>query len=465
MRALIVVVLLSSCATTTPTHRLECTAHGGRPVLRLESEHFEVIGEFPAPLLRAETRKLEQLWDAWVAFFGANPATTAKLQVVLARQGASSEFIDDTSGFVRHRVPAQLFSTLYTRGEGEQEVAYASSNAHELVHLVTVFWLPRQPRWIAEGLADYLEDAKFTRDDVVRMGAWKDIYSYSVATLEELWAWDEMRETGERQRFMYASAGAWVHYLSNRDEARLAALWKALAAEPSPKQAFTTLFPQAEWSDLHARVEEYLRIGRFRAWEVKLNREPSFWGLRTLAPWEVHLLRRQLLEDSAAKRAELRAAQALSTGQEPPPLTLARFDDRVGPDRSEVLDVLPDDPQAQRIAATAVDRAPRERFELLQRSVAGAPTDANALAALCWSSLGRPSAPALASSEKAIALAPWWSSPYFCRVRALSEQGRCADAARGLDQLLGLVVDGDTGLRSQIDGERKLLDADCKERK
>jgi hypothetical protein len=112
MRAFLAAVLLTSCATTTSSHRLECTAHGGQPVQRLESEHFEVIGEFPAPLLRAETRKLEQLWDAWVAFFGANPATSAKLRVVLARRGASSEFVDDSSGFVRHRVPAQLFSTL-----------------------------------------------------------------------------------------------------------------------------------------------------------------------------------------------------------------------------------------------------------------------------------------------------------------------------------------------------------------
>jgi hypothetical protein len=264
---------------------------------------------------------------------------------------------------------------------------------------------------------------------------------------------------------MYESAWAWVHYFSNHDEARLAALWKALATEPSARQAFTALFPEAEWKELHQRVEAYVEAARFRGWEAKIPREPSFWGMRTLAPWEVHLLRRELLEDSVSKRAELRAAQALSPAEEPAALTLARFDDRVGPDRSDVLDALPSDPRAKQIAAAAVGLAPRRRFELLEQAFAGAPDEANTVGAFCWAALGRREPRALALGEKAIALAPWWTSPYFCRVRALSQQGRCAEAARALVQMLGLVVDGDAGLRGQIDNERKLLATGCKEPK
>lgn len=455
-------VFLTACATP---HRLECVAHGGQPVLRIESDHFQVTGEFPEALLALETRKLELLWDAWVAFFGANPATTGKLQVVLARQGASSEFVDDSAGFVRYAVPARLFSTLYTvSSPGGRETAYASTNAHELVHLVTVFWLPRQPRWIAEGLAGYLEDAEFISYDVVRMGRWKQIRSQglSVATLEELWAWDLVRETGDRQTDLYDSAWAWVHYLNNKDEVRLAKLWKALATQPSAKDAFASVFPPAEWKSLHQRVEAYVEAARFRGWQTTLPREPQLSPVRTLEPWEVHLLRRELLEAEGSRRAETRQARALVTGPEPAELTLATYEEHRGPLRSEVLAVLPEDPRAFRVAAGSPDVSPSQRFSLIERAANQAPSDANAQDAFCWAALDRNDKRALAAGERAIALAPWWTSPYLCRESSLARQGRCAEAHAVLDQLVGLVVDGDASLLRRINAERKHLTSNCK---
>lgn len=453
--AVVVVASLSGC-----THRFECRAHGGDEVRRIESEHFVVASDLPLATMRAETRKLEQLWDAWVVFFGHAPEGSARLQVVLSPPGASSEFIENTAGFVRFAVPALLFSTVtVTTGTDGKEVSY-SSNAHELVHLVSHFWLPRQPRWLSEGLATYLGDARFVRDSVIRMGRWQ-WEGGTVDSLDDLWAWDQVHEEVERERVLYKSAWAWIHYFSNRDEGRLARLWALLPKRASPRAAFEEIFPREEWPALKVKVQAYLDEGRYRGWETRVTREPELGEATTLAPWEVHLLRRSYLDSSRKRRDETRKALALT----PTPtaeLVLARFEDEYrGPELSTVLDALPNDPRAMQLAAQAPDLPPRRRFQLLEQALDARPDDVTLLADFAFEALQRNDPRALEAAEKAIALAPWWPAPHFQRARALAQAHRCEDARQALDEIEGLVNDGNARLPQQIANARALLKKTC----
>lgn len=446
----------SGCA-----HRLECTEHGGGQVRRIETTHFVVSSDLPEPLLKTEVRKLEQLWDAWVVFFGSAPSETTQLQVVLSSSGTANEFVADSSGFVRFTAPAMLFSEVTTYSVKGKELSY-SSNAHELVHLVSHFWLPRQARWISEGLAEYLGDAEFKREAVIRMGRWQ-WQGGAVDSLEALWAWDEMRETGARQTELYQSAWAWIHYFSNRDEARLARLWAALATMRSARAAFESVFPTSEWAALQEQVQRYLNEGRFRGWETRVLREPQLSEPKVLEPWEVHLLRREYFEGRKFKREETRKALSLSKGAAPASLTLARFEDEYrGPELSGVLDALPaDDGRALRLAASAPDVSPRKRFELLERALKALPNDLQVLLDFAIAADGKKDLRRLETSQKAVALAPWWPSPRFQVAAALAEFGRCAEADLEMEQALGLAVDGSPALTKEITDYRASLAKLC----
>ena len=126
--AVVLGLVASGCA-----HQFECTVHGGDEVRRIETTHFVVSSDLPEPLLKTEVRKLEQLWDAWVVFFGSAPQETTRIQVVLSSGGTAKEFVADSGGFVRLTAPPPLFSEVATSTVNGKEVS-DSSNAHELVH-------------------------------------------------------------------------------------------------------------------------------------------------------------------------------------------------------------------------------------------------------------------------------------------------------------------------------------------
>jgi hypothetical protein len=451
-------VVASGCA-----HRFECAAHGGSTVRSLETEHFFVVSDLPLETTRVETRKLEQLWDAWVVFFGHAPTRGVPLRVVLSEPGAAREFVAEAAGFVRTSVPPMLFSTvIVTTGADGKDQSY-STNAHEMVHLVSHFWLPRQPRWISEGLAEYLGDATFVRDGVIRMGRWH-WDGGSVDSLDDLWAWDEMREALGREEDLYQSAWAWIHYFSNRDEARLNQLWAALKTMPSSRAAFESIFPRAEWPALKVKVQAYLDERRFRGWETQVLREPALSEPKVLEPAAVHLVRRQFVETDAQRRVETRAALAVATTQSPE-LVLARFEDEVhGPELRTVIEVLPDDPRAMWLAASSPDLAPRERIHLLERARDLRPDDVRVLADFAFAALRRKDPRALEAAERAVALAPWWTPPHFQRARALANAGRCVEADEELVQIQGLANESTPRLLSQIAEARAKLARDCEAR-
>ncbi|MGV3622566.1 MAG: hypothetical protein ACO1OB_17235 [Archangium sp.] len=450
-----VAVFVSGCA-----HRFECTAHGGRVVRQVETQHFIVTSDLDEEVLLQQARELEQLWTSWCLFFRHQPETSAKLQVLLSEQGATDEFAEGYAGFVRYSAEPLMISDV-RRVEGYDKVRYYSSNAHEMAHFVSHFWLRRQPRWLAEGLANYLDDADFIREGTVRMGRWQWAGT-SVDSLETMWAWDQMRESGPTEGDRYQSAWAWFHFFSNKEEARLTRWLAALRTARSPLESFEAIFPREEWETLHERLVKYLSEGRYRGWETRNLETPELSTPRVLEPWEVHLIRGRYLDNGKLTHAEVELAATLAAPKRPADVTLAQYEATRGPQRSEVLAELPDDPRAWLVASFAPDLPLKERLQLAARAMEQRPTDVWAQARFAELAVLREDPRALAAADRAIVLAPWWDTPYFLRSSALVQQGRCADALSTIEDVRGLSSEGNS-TRKRADEAEAAVKKDCKE--
>lgn len=443
-------VLLVAVAGSGCVHRFECTVHGGRVVRQVETEHFVVTSDLDEDVLVKQASELEQLWQAWVVFFGHQPATSARLSVVLSSGGATAEFIEGAAGFVHYGAVPVMMSDVsgYDTPTG---VKYYSANAHEMAHFVSHFWLRRQPRWFAEGLANYLDDANFIRDGVVRMGRWQ-WNGGEVDTLETMWAWDQMRESGANEGQRYSSAWAWFHFFSNKEEGRLNRWLTALRTARSPTESFEEIFPKTEWAALHKRLEAYLNEGKYRGWETRGLEAGEVSKPRELAPWEVHLIRREYFDDDTTRREEVRRAVSLAGSVTPPELTLARYEDDLrGPQQSEVLAELPSDPRAILQASYAPDLSPLHRFNLSKRAVAALPDHVGAQSRFARLALHRDTPAALAAAQKAASLAPWWDAPYYLQAEAFSLLGRCDEALAALEDVRSLIADGQPARHRRLD--------------
>lgn len=316
--------LLLSCAAAVAgagCSHFECTAHGGREVRALRTEHFVVTSDLPVEAHRAEAERLELLWDTFAAFFGADVPEAAIPVVVMADASDVDFFAPGYRGFVRRSDPVVLVVG------APAEEGHTNVNAHELTHLVSAYLLPRQPRWVAEGLGAYFEDATFRDARTVKMGRWnasraEEAFVVGVADLDELEAWGGL-SFDDRELNLYASAWAWVHYLANHDERRLQRLFSGLQGPRPMAEVLADVFPPAERDALHAKVKAYVADARFRGWETSLARTPVVSSTRVLPPWEVHLLRSRLhLKDEAAPARELELARGLAPQPLPPALQL-----------------------------------------------------------------------------------------------------------------------------------------------
>lgn len=463
MRVLVVVsVLVSGCAA----HRFECERHGGRPAIRMQSDHFTVTSDLPADELLVEVRRLERLWDAYSVFFQYEPTTTARVPVLVSKDEAAAEFMPNTGGFFFASIEP-LFVTTVRDYDVSGKTVRRSSSAHELVHLVSRYWLPRQPRWVAEGLAVYLGDVDFTREHVVRFGRWQWNDRSSVHPLAELWAWDEGAPADEAP--LYQSAWAWLHYLANREETRLARLWYALRTQPSPRAAFDSVFPAEEQAALHEKVVAYVAEGRYRGWESRLLRDPNVSAATPVAPWEVHLLRRRIMQSAGLRsdvKRESQRATEVAPSPLPPAVEVARAQDTsFGPARTDVLLRHQQLPEALLALGVAPDLDDDAQLAWLEKAVATAPDSAAAQLSFARAALARDDARSLAAAQQAVALAPWSLDARLAEATALGQRARCADAFTALESAASLGDERSPNVTKRLAETQRQVAKRCQEAK
>ncbi len=448
-------VALSGCA-----HAFECTVHGGDEVRELTTDHFVVTSDLPLKQHLAEANNLELLWDTFAAFFRAEVPTARIPVVVLPDTSTVESFASGYAGFVVRRGPTALVVGAPTEKGG------TNINAHELTHLVSAFMLPRQPRWVAEGLGTYFEDATFKDARTVKMGGWnksraEEAFVTGVVPLEELNEWGGLR-FNERETRHYASAWAWIHYLSNHDEARLQRLFEGLRGTRPITKVMAEVFPPAEAAALRDKVQAYLGAAKFRGWETVLRRTPTVSSPTALEPWRVHLLRNRLfLNDEAAAQKDLAMAVELAPTPRPAAVAVVEAALQNTPAKA-LLDAYPAAPE---VLIAADDDDSKLRRAQLTQALEVAPTDAELLLVAADAALnaGAPEE-AEALARRGLALAPWSTQLATTLVYASANRDRCDEAEARWPIAEALLPERPTEQTTKFIARIRELISKCRER-
>src|SRR5438132_10137831 len=130
--------------------------------LELQSEHFVLRSDLPLDDARAAVADLERVRAALLiaAWHSSRPSVQKTVVIELASRRELEEFaIEGLEGFVAGDAFGDQLMVISADHEfGEQDIL-----KHELAHVITDEYLVVKPRWVAEGIACYLETLKFER--------------------------------------------------------------------------------------------------------------------------------------------------------------------------------------------------------------------------------------------------------------------------------------------------------------
>jgi tetratricopeptide (TPR) repeat protein len=311
--ATLAVAALLACAGRQ--HRLpgseRCPAHGGAPWREYTSRHFVVDTDVAGPAAAALVDDLERLRALVAAALVRDPP--------------------EIPGSVRVVVPASIhtYHALAPRmaagyfgvtALGEPVVVLQAEIlardpeviAHELAHHFTWYFFPRQPRWFAEGIAQFVQTVAAKegphrasagaipkqRADFLRRGAPMPAAEILEARRDdaefELWSW-----------VLY-------HWLWNHRSGELSEYERRLGRAEDPGAAWGAAFPEfagpAGLAELTRALDAHRRRGEFASYPVHAQWNGAF----TVAPLEaadVHML---LLGASAGRSAEAVRTEVLA---------------------------------------------------------------------------------------------------------------------------------------------------------
>lgn len=141
---------------------------------------------------------------------------------------------------------------------------------HELAHAVLARYFTWQPRWFAEGMAQYLETFRWVDSETVLLGepnvkAWNGYAAVRSLSVKDLLRWTESRNELEEAGF-YGLSWAFVYYAINREPERFSALMAGLV---EGDDAFTTNFG-TDTTPLDRAIQGYLKHGQFATLRLKV---------------------------------------------------------------------------------------------------------------------------------------------------------------------------------------------------
>ncbi|HVE81722.1 MAG TPA: DUF1570 domain-containing protein, partial [Myxococcales bacterium] len=152
-----------------------------------------------------------------------------------------------------------------------RELPVGQEATHELAHYVTAPGARGWPRWLAEGMAQYLETVALEgrgegRTAVIGRASPSLVYSMQAGTvpLRKLWEWDTATQLAAAdEHHLYVTAWAWVHFLTNRHPGQLLDWERRLAAGEEPRPAFAAAFPGLTDELLDGELYGYLGGGEY----------------------------------------------------------------------------------------------------------------------------------------------------------------------------------------------------------
>ncbi len=193
--------------------------------------------------------------------------------------------------------------------------------SHEMAHLLTRWFMPRQPRWLLEGLARFLEDIHLDRKtQTATMGrpparALPVVQTRSFAPVSLLFRLDARATIPDPPGVdgFYATAWLVVHYLVNRREDAFGRFQRRLGSLEDWRQAWEAEFPDLTPRRLDRELLHYVQAPLFSVITRRVTPPAFSISRRPLTSAEVLGLNARLRwsRTGAVAAAELGAREAL----------------------------------------------------------------------------------------------------------------------------------------------------------
>jgi hypothetical protein len=245
-------------------------AAGGPAWQELTTEHFVIDTDLEPGEAKVVAHQLENLRKIMAeTVFGGPPPAGPRARVLALRRDEYGHFDRKNAGVF---VSSALFqSLLVTSPGGEWSTFEADVRKHELGHYVSSLYVDSrlQPRWFAEGLADYVETIRYDEaTGAVEIGHHPPDYQYlellKQATSDELWAWDKEKPYDALTARLYQTSWAVVHYLFDQRPADLLDYQRALARGDDAREAWRKIFPDLDGSGMDDMIRKYVHKRDFK---------------------------------------------------------------------------------------------------------------------------------------------------------------------------------------------------------
>jgi hypothetical protein len=294
-----------------------CPADGGRRWQEYQSSHFVVDTDLDAPAAAALVDDLERI----------------RALVTAALVGRPLEI----PGYVRVVVPASLYTYhavapemavgyFGVGGLGEPTVVLHPEElrrdpeviAHELTHHLSWYIFPRQPRWFAEGLAQFAQTVA-NKDGPYPSNAGLVPRNRAAHLLHaETMSAGRILEPGRLDAAFEMWSWVLYHWLWNERSRELSEYQRRLGLGEEPRAAWRASFPEFEGeaglAKLTDAIDVHRRKGRFMPYLVHAQWSGAF-SVAPLGSADVHML---LLDVAGEARRNVARSQVLAALEEDP---------------------------------------------------------------------------------------------------------------------------------------------------
>lgn len=267
-------LLVTGCATVSP----ECASHGGNTWRQVRSPHFSLVTNLSAEEAKTSMLKLELSRAAVAPVLQGAELSSAPIEVVLFASGAQLAAVtgtDESFWSEDFRGPLLVIQDDANILASNPQLERAM---HELTHLLSARVFRRLPRWVAEGLAAYLEtvtldvrekSARRGKANQVRLG---DIERWNILPVESLWAWTRVeKDKPGLEQHRLSSAWFWVYFLVNEHRAAFDGFLKALAKGDEPAAAWKAAFPELTTASMATASEKFRAEGKSTGQAIELS--------------------------------------------------------------------------------------------------------------------------------------------------------------------------------------------------
>jgi len=446
--------LLSGCATL----RIAPSPDSARqPWYEIETAHFRIWTN--AELLTAlETaRGLEKHRRALLLMWGEHVDPPGQLEVVVLRDSEQlSEFAD---------APVAAYMTLLPTGwQAVMAAKYPSESLaqvqlHELAHYLSRYILLRQPRWLSEGLACYLQTIEVNDDSIEAVighppiPLLRYVRQHDVLSLADLW---NGSGTSKSRPELYASSWLWVHFLINQQGARFDDFLNRLASAEQPRSAWNAAFAGVSSHALEQGVRSYAHREHFPVRSLMALPVAPKLTHRVLDEAEIHVTRARLYLTgrkaiSADQRRELTLSEVAQALRHNPQSASARvLEGELVASRSNRLAIAnaltrskPQEPRAWSLFARSLqgeDETFPDLEQMLEKGAKVATQDQWVLSELAayFAAHGAPQR-GLEAATRAVELAPWNPRVLETYAAILAGVGSCGEAVAAQKRAIRLL--------------------------